>query len=93
MRCMAHNMERRFDEKPERTFGDGLNGKKTPKRRLNGKKGEKKHKKSDSMCLKQKKTAHFIRPQFRKAEIMYRLILAVTDLPYRTYLPLGSYDM
>ena len=52
---MAHNMERRFDEKPERTFGEGLNGKKTPKGGLNGKKRKKKHKKSDSLCLKPKK--------------------------------------
>ena len=39
---MAHNMERRFDEKPERTFGEGLNGKKTQKGGLNGKKRKKK---------------------------------------------------
>jgi len=56
---MAHNMERRFDEKPERTFKEGLNGKKTPKRRPERKKREKKHKKSDSMCLKPKKNGTF----------------------------------
>ena len=56
---MAHNMERRFDEKPERTFKEGLNGKKTPKRRPERKKRGKKHKKSDSMCLKPKKNGTF----------------------------------
>jgi len=47
---MAHNMERRFDEKPERTFGEGLNGKKTPKRRPERKKKEKKSTKSLILC-------------------------------------------
>ena len=47
---MAHNMERRFDEKPERTFGEGLNGKKTPKRRPERKKKGKKSTKSLILC-------------------------------------------
>ena len=57
--AMAHNIKPRFGEKPERTFGEGLNGKKTQKGDLNGKKREKMHKKSDSMCLKQKKNGTF----------------------------------
>ena len=40
--AMAHNIEPRFGEKPERTFGEGLNGKKKHKRKPERKKREKK---------------------------------------------------
>ncbi len=55
--AMAHNIKPRFGEKPERTFGEGLNGKKKPKRKPERKKGGKRHKK---LCLKTKKKWHII---------------------------------